>query len=613
MLCVRATSESVQRHYLVPYAICLLLAIHAGFLAWGALRHSPSWDEMGHLPAGLSHLQLGRFDLYRVNPPLVRMVATIPIILFGPKIDWHSYPDNPYHRPEWDFGRELVKAEGEKLFWYFTMARWACIPFSILGAWISFRWAQELYGRPAGLFAATLWCFCPNLLANAQMITPDTGATALGLAATYAFFRWLKEPNWPQAMVAGAVMGLAELTKFTWIILFPLWPLLWLAWRWPDRHTLPRSIWIQQTGQLLVIFAACVYLINAGYGFERSCDRLGNYVFVSQALTVPGDDEGVARLPGNRFAGTWLAELPIPVPKNYLLGIDRQNWEFETGFWSYLAGEWRFGGWWYYYLYALAIKVPLGTWLLLLVALGLCLFSRKSTSSWRNELMLLTPIIVVLTLASLQTGFNHHMRYVLPIFPFVFIWISKVARVLDHKYWAASALVAAALAWSLASSLWVFPHSLSYFNELVGGPKGGHAHLHDSNIDWGQDLLYLKQWLEQHPESQPIGLAYSLPIWLVDPKDLGIDYTVPPYGVNADFTIAPNLPGATGPMPGWYAICVRRLRDRGKEYEYFLQLQPVAMAGYSIYIYHITLEDANRVRAESGLPMLTSPVSARKG
>ena len=58
-----------------------LLAAHALLLGWGALRHSPPWDEVPHLVAGISHWELGRFDLYRVNPPLVRIVAALPVIV----------------------------------------------------------------------------------------------------------------------------------------------------------------------------------------------------------------------------------------------------------------------------------------------------------------------------------------------------------------------------------------------------------------------------------------------------------------------------------------------------------------------------------------------------
>jgi hypothetical protein len=238
-------------------------------------------------------------------------------------------------------------------------------------------------------------------------------------------------------------------------------------------------------------------------------------------------------------------------------------------------------------------------WLLVLLSAGLCACRRGYASAWREEVLLLAPIAVVLTLVSSQTGFNHHLRYVLPIFPFAFIWASKVAQVFGpapegpQMYPAHSVrrspaargacrvlsagAVGIAAAWFVASSLWVYPHSLSYFNELAGGPMNGHTHLLDSNIDWGQDLLFLKRWLEGHPEAQPIGLAYSPPAWLFDPKDVGIDYTLPP-------------PGIFGPQPGWYAICVRELRERDGRYAYFLRFKPVATAGYSIYIYHLTAD-----------------------
>ena len=39
-------------------------------------------------------------------------------------------------------------------------------------------------------------------------------------------------------------------------------------------------------------------------------------------------------------------------------------------------------------------------------------------------------------------------------------------------------------------------------------------------------------------------------------------------------------------------------------YGYFQEFSPVARAGYSILIYHISLEEANQVRAKLGLPTL---------
>ena len=569
-----------------------ILGVHVAALAWSAAQHSPSLDEPAHLAAGMSHWQFGRFDLFRVNPPLVRMVAAVPVLLAGVQTDWSHFSDAPEARPEFVMGLQLAAANGPRTFWLVTLARWACIPFSVLGAWICYLWARELYGEASGIAALCLWCFDPNILANGQMIAADAGAAAVGAAAVYSFWRWLRQPTWARAVIGGFALGLAELTKLTWTILFPLYPLLWLAGRWSRRREPTRRAWLQESCQLGAALLIALWAINAGYGFSGSFRKLGDYRFVSSSLggfSTPTEPRGEGR---NRWSRSWLGGMRVPLPKDYVLGIDLQKCDFERGRWSYLRGEWRFGGWWYYYLYALAIKVPLGTWVLILVAFLLGLFARRYAAAWQEEIVLIVPMIAVLTLVSSHTNVNHHLRYVLPAFPLAFVLISRTARALQFRHRTIACLAGVSLLWSVGSSLFVYPHSLSYFNEVVGGPTGGHAHLggvpEDSNIDCGQDLLYLKRWLDQHPEARPLGLAVQGPC---DPALAGIAYTPPPP--------TPKSPNPTPlttahdpfvPQPGWYALSVNRIRSRTMEYEYFFRLRPVAMAGYSIYIYHVTGE-----------------------
>ena len=591
-----------------------LLLTHAGLLAYGAAVHSPVIDEVGHMAAGLSHWQLGRFDLYHVNPPLVRMVAAVPVLWAQPKYDWSPYSDAPGARSEVAIGRQFISDNGERSFWFFTWARWACIPFSLLGGYICFRWARELYGDWSGLLALTLWCFDPNILANGQMITPDMGATALGVTAGYCFWKWLRQPHWGFAILAGLALGLAELSKTTWILLFALWPLLWLVWRLPGWRRTPGRSWLTQGLQLGVTFLLSLFLINLGYGFESCFERLGDYQFVSESLG--GAPEGRAGQAGNRFAGSWLAELPVPVPRNYLLGIDVQKHDFEGHFHSYLRGEWRKEGWWYYYLYALTIKVPLGVWLLALLAAFLGLTQRGYAASWRDEIAVLAPAVVVLAFVSSQTGFNHHSRYVLPIFPFFFVWMSKAARAFEKKERVAAWLGGGAAAWAVASSLLVYPHSLSYFNELAGGPANAGEYLLDSNIDWGQDLLYLRDWLKEHPEAKPLNMAY---FGYLDPRVAGIEFELPPKGeTSPEESVDPHAQ-EIGPHPGWYAVSVALMRGceisvpdgHGgypwftlNSFAYFQHFRPVAHAGWSIYIYHISWEECQKVRKQLELPEL---------
>ncbi len=593
------------------YLAVVLLGIHAALVGWGATRHSPSPDEVGHMGAGLHHWHTGTFDLYRVNPPLVRLLATAPVALLGARERDTEVNTHPFNRPEFFVGRDFVNDHRARAFWYFTLARWACLPLTLLGGYICYRWGRELYGPKAALLALALWCFSPMMLANAQMITPDTGAAALGTLACYLFWRWFREPSWPRAYWMGVGLGLALLCKTSWILLLPLWPLSWIVLRSTQRPLLHWRAWLSEGGQVACSFLLGLVLINVGYLFEGSFMQLGRYTFISQPLTVARDGQLK-----NRFTDTWAGALPMPVPRNFLSGIDVQRRDFERRYWSYLGGEWRQEGWWYYYLYGLGVKWPLGNWLLLLLALCTVGLVKNRRSTWQDEVLMILPGVSLFALVSSQTGFNHHLRYVLPALPFAFIWIGRVAELSAIRKPLLSSAIMIALGWSIGTSLVVYPHSMSYFNELAGGPPNGHAHLVDSNIDWGQDLFYLKRWLEEHPEARPLGLVY---FGFIDPRAADVEFSLPARGPTDEADLTGPFAATLGPRPGWYAISVTLLRGYrfsvpdGKDgmvyldkeyYTYFLRFQPVARAGYSIYIYHLDQDACNRVRAEMGLPRL---------
>lgn len=304
-------------------------------LAYGAWIHGPGWDEAGHLPAGISHWQLGNTDLYRVNPPLVRMVATIPLAPFDYDLDWSWDSSDTYARPEWKMGVELWQTHGMDAYRYLTVARWMSIPWSLLAAGLVFHWSRKLYGAQAGLFSAVLWCFSPLVLTNAQVMTPDTAAAALGLCAAFAFWKWFQVGDLGSTYNAGLLLGLAELTKTTWIVLFGVWPLLWVihVCRSPGWRSFPS---LRRQGVLLaVLLVVSVFVINLGYGFEGTFTRLGDFRFVSSTLRGP---DSTINTRGNRFDETVLGSIPVPLPRNYVLGIDRQKLDFELEIKSYLRG-----------------------------------------------------------------------------------------------------------------------------------------------------------------------------------------------------------------------------------------------------------------------------------
>lgn len=543
-----------------------------------------------------------RFDVFHVNPPLVRAVSGLPVAVCRPRYDWEHYSSRPQDRSEWRLGTAFVGANSPGMVrWCFALARWSLIPLLLVGGYFGYRLSREIFGNAAAVLFLALWCFSPSLLSWGATICPDSVAAALGVVAIYAFRRWLHGPTWISASMAGTCLGLLPLTKLTWIIAFGLWPLVWFIW------TTPR--WLCKAGeqssqrpslrQLVAILVIGLYVLNMGYLFDGTFHPLGEYEFVSQSLRgrEVAANKSVCAVSGNRFASTWLRGIPVPLPGEFVQGIDTQRYDFERGLPSYLRGEWQDHGWWYYYFYALAIKVPLGTWCLAGLATGVTVVGRGYNAAWRDEMIVLLPGLAFFIIVSGQTGFSMHFRYVIPALPFFFVWIGKVARVFEMRRVTQRRLpiavaVVVAITWSVGSSLWIYPHSLSYFNEVVGGPKNGGEHLLGSNIDWGQDLLYLKDWLDKHPEVTLKGLAFfgaypaalaGIPETPYPPSSPLLDNDTVEWDIWAQ---GECVKWGQGIEPGWYVLSVNHLYDRSRRYRCFLDFEPVASAGYSIYIYH---------------------------
>jgi hypothetical protein len=587
-----------------PALAFVLLAAHATLLLVSSWLQSPTRNEVAHVPAGLSYWEYGTFSLYGVNPPFGKLLATLPTLALHPNTAGVEFPEYPGHRPEWDVARRFAADNAANYFAIMWSARLAGIVWSVLGGWLIYRWGGDLCGPRAGPLALAVWTFGPNVLAHAPLVTPDIPCAVSALAATYVFRNYLRSGTWPSAVLAGVLLGVAQLTKFTLLILYPLWPALAILHALDRANTTFRAVpALIRLLQGLTIILLSVVVLNLGYGFVGSWTALGDYEFVSASFTGQAPDDGPVVASGNRFRETWLKGVPVPLPVDYLLGIDLQRKDFEGKLPSYLRGEWRDHGWWYYYLYALAVKVPLGTLALVGWAAALTTARLRSSATWTEELTVWLPALVVLGFVSSQTGYTHHLRYVLPAAPFACVGVGTLARFLvpGRRYF--GGLVLLLLTASAISSLRVYPHSLSYFNELAGGPERGYEHLADSNIDWAQDMFFLKAWADRHPEARPLGFA----CYYIDYRHvIGTFYgQVPPDPpVDARF-VNPREAEAYGPWPGWYAVDVTSMLSKG--YTYFRRLKPVDRAGYSIYIYHITPDQANRVRRDMGLPPLEPP------
>jgi len=478
-------------------AIVALLAAQGMLLAHSASLIAPTFNEPAHLVAGLSIWRFGRFDLYQVNPPLTHLWAAVPVALSGYDEDWSGAVDGIGARAEFQVGADFVQANHDRVLHLVRLARWFMIPFALIGGVFLYDWTCELFRSEfAGVIALAVWTFDPWVLGHGGLVTPDIPAASMGLGAGWLFWRWLRDRTWGSAVVAGLLLGLALLTKFTWFVLLPIWCAVFLIWTLADLRDRNRPIArankldhhsmrgpFASSGQLAFMLVVALYVVNCGYLFQSTMRPLGEIEFVSRSLAGLERDY---RGSGNRFRESWLGSVPIPLPAKLLEGIDLQKRDFEDyQARSYLRGVWRDRGWWYYYLYGLAVKTPHGTQLLLLFAL-VVLARAKGMPPWPDLLVILLPTVTIIVLVSSQTEFNHHVRYVIPVWTYLLVLTGAPAVQTTPVHRLA---VLACVAINMASVLTTHPNNLAYFNEAAGRSMGGYRHLAHSNLDWGQHAI----------------------------------------------------------------------------------------------------------------------------
>lgn len=564
--------------------VWLLVAVQTVLLLITAWRTGPGWDEWGHLPSGLYSLQYGDFHPYQVNPPLVRMLAAIPVVLLGGGIPPMALPQQPGDRSEVFVGLAYIQQQGPDLFYWCSVARTAVIPIAVFGTILIYRITTHFGGSRAGHFAAALWVFSPVVLAFSASITPDVASAVFGLWSAWCFWCWYRLGRTRDTLLLAVSVALAVLSKATWILLPPILLLMFLSLRVTCRS---KKRQIDQWRQVGIAALVAWAIIHAAYDFRGTLKPLRSFSFVSQSLN--GIDRESSPGPinvGNRFKGTWFGYLPAPLPANYIAGIDVQKRDFEAKMPSYLFGQVRDHGWWYYYAAAWVVKEPLAFWLILLFGWGCYLMRarkrRRPALACRRwgVFAVITPGVLLFLFVSSQTGFNHHLRYVLPAFPAAFLLAALPIRRLER--WPRRVL-GVLLLWFAASSVAMVPRSYAHFSELVGGWRNGHRYLNASNLDWGQDLPSIRRWAEQNPDKRPIHLLFS-PSQL-DFARLGIDATIAYHRIDD-----------SGPLAdGWWVTSIDQLLLPPQSW--FLQQTPTERISVSTTVYQV--EDGKVVEPSS--------------
>lgn len=464
-------------------------------------------DEFVHLPVGLYMARTGDFRPDPINPPLSRMLPAIAWAI-DPSVPTPTFNPNP-----WGMGLAFMDANASTYQAIFVRSRGVVIAISALLGWLLAHWAGCLYGPAASLVALLLFAFSPSFLAHGHLVTVDV-AGSLGFAlALFALWRLVAAPAAWRSVTAGGTLGLAILLKLSSLILAPIFASVLIA-RWLRAASNGRPDAARWLRWLLMITAVSTLTIDAGYGFDGVLRRL-------DAL----DLRPAGKLVALGRAAPWLR---LPLPEPFLRGIDlTMTGDDPATAQYYLAGKFSRTGWWYYHLVAFVVKTPLPMVLLSTAAVLGWPLRRRSLP---GEGFVMLGIVTIFAANALLNPLDFGVRHVLPAEALLCVAVSPLlARPLQawlrgtrgmREHVDAIAAVAA-MVWIVSGTARLAPRYLEYFNEAAGGPENGHRWLIDSNLDWGQDLLRLSDFMRERGLAS-VPLAY---FGTVHPLVYGIRFT----------------------------------------------------------------------------------------
>ncbi|HTV05963.1 MAG TPA: glycosyltransferase family 39 protein [Acidobacteriaceae bacterium] len=553
--------------------VCLLLVLFLQ-LAFSVRQDSISWDEGDHLFTGYMMWRHDDFGLNPEHPPLVKLVAALPLLsmqLRVPELQHRQFKLEAFldgrNFTAWNYSKGIL-----------FRARMAVSVFTLLLALLIFFAAREMFGAAAGFIALTLFVFDPNFLAHGALVTTDVGVSCFIFGSIYGFYRYVKAPSVKRLLIAGGMTGLAFASKHTGILLLPM--LLALA----ICESLRRDAggrrarnFARLTGAFIATALIGFVVLWAFYGFRYSARPL------SLSLNPPLTTylQQISRPFDARVIGA-IAHLHL-LPESYLFGLTDILFINEI-YTAYFFGTIYPHGTWLYFPGVLLIKSTLP--FLILVLTAIILIATRRLRCWREILFLTVPPAIYLAV-SMSSHINIGVRHILPMYPFLYVLAAGAAATLirTNKRW--SYAIAILLLWQAFEAVHIFPAYMAYANEAWGGPANTHKYLSDSNVDWGQQLIAVKRYLDKHRITKCWFVYF--PEGAVDPSPYGIPCNFLPttdtlWWLNVPLHAPPSIDGTVlisdGDLEG-FEFGPGPLNP----YEQFKRLKPVAVIQHGVYVY----------------------------
>lgn len=484
---LRSRLEVLRRHrrWLLPLVVAVLLGQMAAAMITTAVQQTPTIDEPVYV--GTAEVYLAQRDL-RFNPehpPLGKLIIASGLAFTDVRLDPGFTGDQTA------LGRHVLYESGNDPWRVMLFARLPMIALTLLFGLVVFAFARDLVGAAGGVAALALYAFSPDVIAHGSLATLDVPAAGFLLTSVWLLRRARGQPL-RYLPLAGLALGAALATRMNTLAAAPVLLLLAAVSYWSAR----RTPGLDRRGTLrLIAYGA---LAAAGVALVAVAVVWATYLAVDPRppWTTP---RNVPDIRGKR--GLVTAWLPVPEP--YRDGMRIQfGIEYSTKGGGFLFGRRYFGSLWYYLPAAVLVKTPLG--MLALWATGAVTLLTVRRLRPAAPYLLLLPAVLLAVLLDGSRGFGVRYAIFLPMF----LAVAAAGVLVVRRRWAYG-MTAALVVFVAVSSLRTFPYYLPYSNEAFGGPSKTRLHLHDSNVDWGQDLGRLAERLRQRYPDERVWLGYK--------------------------------------------------------------------------------------------------------
>lgn len=613
-------------------------------------QESNTFDEKAHIPAAYSYVRYGDMRLNPEHPPLLKDLAGLPLLFFQPAFPLESNFWLEGINEQWKVGEIFLYENGNDAD---TINFWSRLPIifvSLLLGWFIYVWTKELAGTLAGLFALTLYAFDPNILAHNHYVTTDIGIAAFLFVATYFFIRFLKQSTIKNTLLFGLFLGLAQLAKFSAVLLFPLFGLILIVFAL-SRHTLTkdnpeshRSVYgfiFEYLWKYVVAIMVCFLLIDIVYTLNTWNMPVEKIQSMAQNAF---SDQGLGK-PAKSFIQN-ISAIPLLKPlSEYFLGVFMVFARVTGGNTYYFLGTVSNQASPLYFPTVFLLKETIPFLFLLFASLTYTLIHigkslQEKGTSWKRTIALsihenisqytMASFVLLYAYLSITGNLNIGFRHLFPILPFLYVLTAKtVFDFLKRRkassqsspssphllsYQTFTTILGILVFWIAAIPVLAFPNYLPYFNEAAGGSANGYRYATDSNYDWGQDLKRLSVWVDHYNACIENKNKKSLFSSCEDLTSTGIFPTRTPIstlnidyfgGSRPSYYFGEHFSGwhaGMDPSPGWFAISatfyqesLHKAKQTGeKNYEWLTRYTPVGRAGESIFIFYVSPESLHQ-------------------